>query len=486
MKLRAVGVAFLVVLAAACSTDGKAASESGSLWWKDCGSNGAQCATLSVPLDYATPEGERVSLALVRYKATAAGKRKGALLLNPGGPGASGVAFLRGSGRDVVAPSVAAIYDLVAWDPRGTGDSLPTDCGDRLDYLFDGVTYAPSTDAQRSALVAANKRFAEACRARMGSKLAFVGSRETVQDMERIRIALGEDRLNYLGFSYGTYLGAEYANAHPDRLGRVVLDGAVNPALSAAASVVEQTGGFEKSIDAFFAACGAKLPCTWTQGQAPKAALLALAAQVTATPVPVSFGEAVGPAQLDIGMAAMLYAGTSGWETLNGALNALVKGDGERIYAAFSSYVGRGANGKYDTSYSAFLAIGCVDGPPIGTPEQTLAFAAENGRAFPVFGTTSVNLNIACSMWPVPPTGAPGPVSAPGAEPMLVLGSTGDPATPLAWGEALAQQLASAVLITAPGEQHTVYRQGSRCVDDRVNRYLLSGAVPDATLRCAA
>lgn len=482
---RSVFVLVLMLALAGCSTASKSASEPGTLWWKDCGASGAQCATLKVPLDYSKPDGETISLSLLRYRATSS-KRRGALVINPGGPGAAGVAFLRETGRNVVSPSVAAVYDLVTWDPRGTGGSLTMDCGDRLDYLFEGVTYAPQTPDQRNAVLSANRRFADACAQRMGAKLSFIGTRDTVADLDRIRVALGETTLNYLGFSYGTYLGAEYANSFPTAVGRMVLDGAVNPALEAKASVSQQAQGFEKSIDAFFAACAATIRCTWAGTEVPSVAFQALSARIAARPVPVAFGASVGPAQFDIGVASMLYAGTAGWETLNGALNAIAKDDGQQLFAAFSSYVGRSPNGTYDSSYSAFLGIGCVDGPPVGTAEETFAFADALGRELPIFGTTSVNLNIACSVWSVAPTSIPGVVSAPDAGPMLIVAAAGDPATPLAWAEALHTQLSSSVLITAPGEQHTSYQQGNRCVDDAVNAYLLTGAAPATTVRCAA
>jgi pimeloyl-ACP methyl ester carboxylesterase len=460
---------------------GSSAKPAGALSWKACG-DGAQCARLSVPLNAAQPDGQRIDLALLRYPAT--GKRVGSLVINPGGPGAAGTSFLRDTGRSIVAPSVSAQYDLVAWDPRGTGTSFPVQCGDRLDYLFDGITYAPRTAAQRDALVQANQRFVAACKAGTGAALEFLGSRDTVLDMERIRVALGDPQLNFLGFSYGTYLGAQYATQHPDLVGRFVLDGAVNPALPVLTSATEQSVGFDKGLEAFFASCGKETTCTYAGTQSPTDAYRALQARVALQPIPAAFGKALGPSQFDIGVAAVLYGGSAGWKTLAQSLDAAKRGDGQPLFDAFSSYVDRQANGVYTTQYPAFLAIGCVDSPPIGTVDQTLEAARTVGVAAPYFGETSVNFGLPCSTWPVAPTSAPGPVSAPSADPILVVGTTGDPATPVAWAAALAKQLQSARLVTMPGEQHTAYGQGNTCVDATINAYLVSGRVPDATVVC--
>ena len=482
------GVALVAVLVTACSIGGGSSpSSSGpskdSFRWKSCG-DGAQCAELQVPLDYANPDGPQISVALLRFPAT--GTARGSLLLNPGGPGAPGTEFLRSTGRGIVSADVAAEYDLVSWDTRGTGGTIPANCGDRLDYLFDGVTYEPVTPDQQSALVRVTQRFVDACKTNMGSELGFVGSRETVQDMERIRAALGDEQLNFLGFSYGTYLGARYAAQYPDRVGRFVLDGAVNPALSMEESTTQQSVGFDRSLDAFFASCGVQTTCGYAAGSTPRDAYLALRDRVARQPVTAGLGTAVGQAQLDIGTARFLYSGAVEWPELAQALLELGNGDGEYMFASFSAYVDRSEAGLYSPEYAAYNVITCADFPAIGDPQQTFAAARQARDVAPIFGATSINLNLACSLWPVAATSTPAPVAAPGAGPIVVIGTVGDPATPLRLSEELSAQLSSARLIVAPGSQHTSYGQGNTCVDAAVDDYLLEVGTPDARLVCAA
>jgi pimeloyl-ACP methyl ester carboxylesterase len=485
-KFAWVCVAMFVV--AGCGGSKSAASTKGTrstIAWSACG-NGAECATVQVPLDYANASGEQISVALIRYKAVLKSKRKGTLLLNPGGPGASGVEFLRSTGRNIVSEDVANVFDLVAWDPRGTGDTIPIDCGDRLDYLFDGVNYAPSTPAAVTLLKQRTKQFADACAANSGKTLPFLGSRETIKDMDRIRAALGEKTLNYVGFSYGTFLGALYMQQYPERVGSFVLDGAVDPSLTAEQSGVQQAVGFDNSLKTFLAACGTSVTCGFAGTKPATEAYQALQARVATKPIPAAFGKSVGPAQFDIGVASLLYGGRDAWSVLATTLDSASNGDGSGIYEAFSNYVGRNSDGTYASSYQAFFGIGCMDAPPIGTPDVQLAAARAARTKAPFFGETSLNLNLSCAYWPAPPTLTPAAVSTTAKNPVVIVATTGDPATPLAWGEALGKQLPDARVIVTEGEQHTGYGQGSACVDDAVNAYLLGLGAPNNNTRCAA
>lgn len=450
-----------------------------TITWRSC--TGGECGTLAVPLDPAEPQGRSIRLALFRAEATSTKARKGVLLINPGGPGASGIDATRYL-SSVLPRRVRRAFDLVGWDPRGTGASTAIDCGRRLDYLFAPDT-APDDAAERTALERASARFARTCAQRSGALLDHVSSQDTVGDMDRIRIALGERRISFLGYSYGTLLGSLYASRYPTRVRAMVLDGAVDPTVPPEASLIQQAQGFDAGLARFFAWCDGRRTCGFGDGDSASA-YGRLRDRIDASPIRAD-GRRFGPTQMDLGVGSFLYSGEAGYRTLAEGLAALSDDDPAIILAASDDYVGRRDSGRYDPSWGAFVAISCLDGPRLGTPSDLEAVSARAAAAAPEFGASSVGLGTPCATWPTDPVfPVAAPIRAPGAPPLVVIGTRNDPVTPLIWAEGLAAQLGVGRLVVAPGAQHTGYPQGDDCLDPIVEDYLVALRVPPAGAAC--
>jgi pimeloyl-ACP methyl ester carboxylesterase len=446
--------------------------------WSTCGD--IQCATLEVPVDHADPTGPTLDLALGRRRAK--GDRIGTLLVNPGGPGAAGIPVVQDA-ESYFSNALLDRFDIVAWDPRGSGDSTAIDCGDKLDYFFD-TDKSPDDAAEVAANVAAARRLATACEERSAALLPHLSSRATVDDMDTIRAALGEEKLTYLGFSYGTYLGALYADRYPTRVRALVLDGALDPSLGFEDVTRDQAVGFDSALNAYLDNC-ARTKCGFG-GSDPHRAYDRLIAQIDAEPLPGEVGgehRTLGAGEADLGVASALYAGTQGWSILTDALKRAARGDGTTLLQLSDAYTGREPGGTYDNSQAAFFGIGCLDAPA-PTIDQLPLVAQRIEQAAPEFGASTTWLSSPCSVWPVPAEGQPAPVHGTGAPPIVVLGTSNDPATPLKWAQALATQLESGNLVVYRGEGHTAYARGNQCIDDAVDDYLITLKVPPAGLVC--
>jgi pimeloyl-ACP methyl ester carboxylesterase len=456
------------------------ASGGGRLAWTPCG-GGFECATLPVPRDHEVADGPRLDLALIR--APARGDRIGSLVVNPGGPGASAVDFVRAV-TAALPGSLRDRFDVVGFDARGTGRSAPVDC--RYDMArYYALDATPDDAAEREILVAGTRELVAACVAANGDRLDHVSTDDTVRDLDRVRAALGDERLTYLGFSYGTVIGARYATAHPDRIRALVLDGAVDPSLSARAQQLQQAVAFERVLDRFLAWCAGNDDCAFDRAGGTAAAFDRLRARVDADGLPVPGGRRrLSPTEVDLGIATALYEGTAGFPRLGEALAAADRDDGGPLARLSDAYTQRSPGGGYGTIQEAFLAISCADGPAIGSLADHLALEDAARAQAPRVGVAVVNNSLPCVFWPVAED-PPAPVTAPDAPPIVVVGTRGDPATPFAWAEALVARLGGdAVLVSAPGSQHTGFLQGSRCVDDTVVRYLLTRRAPAATRVC--
>ena len=457
-----------------------------ALHWRSC--NGAECATLQVPLTDTgvVPAGaprSTVDLAVIRVRALDPAHRIGVLVLNPGGPGAPVVDFVRD-----FAPSLPKElrdrFDLVGFDPRGVGRSTPVDCADDLDAFWhlDLASTAPDAAAK---MLSTTGDLVAGCQQRSGWLLPYVSTDQAAQDMDRLRRALGERTITYLGFSYGTYLGARYAARYPSRLRAAVLDGAVDPALDAATVAIQQSVGFERSLDRFLEDCASRPSCAFSRGGQSAAAYDALRARLAVASLPVPGGRRLGPGEFDVGVSEVLYGGRDRWGDLAAALDDADRGDGSALLGSFDQYAGRSPDGTYDDSIEAFFAISCLDGPSVGGVAGIAAIADAAARAAPRLGRAIVNSSLACALWPVPPVHAePEAVRAPDAPPLLVIGTQDDPATPLAWARGLADELATGVLLIAPGEQHTAFDEGNRCVDRTVVQYLVARTPPRDGKEC--
>ncbi|MFB7278875.1 alpha/beta hydrolase [Streptomyces hydrogenans] len=456
--------------------------------WRECGVTGFQCATLRAPLDYAKPDGPEVRLAVSRVRASGPGERIGSLLVNPGGPGGSAVDYLQGYAGIGYPEPVRARYDMVAVDPRGVGRSEPVDCltGPEMD-AYTQVDQTPDDAAEVDALTASFQRFAEGCRKRTGAVLPHVSTVETARDMDVLRAVLGDRKLHFVGASYGTFLGATYAELFPGRVGRLVLDGAMDPSLSALDLNRDQTAGFETAFRAFAADCVARPDCPLGTGS-PEAAGEALKSFFRATdaePVPTGEERELGESLATTGVIAAMYD-EGAWPQLREALTRAIGGEGSALLALADSYYEREPDGSYTNLMFANAAVNCLDLPPAyRDPAGARRAAPSFGEASPVFGTGLAWAALNCTYWPTPATGRPHRITADGAAPILVVGTTRDPATPYKWAEALADQLSSGTLLTYEGDGHTAYGRGSDCVDTAINTYLLEGTPPPAGKRCS-
>ncbi|MCX4763892.1 alpha/beta hydrolase [Streptomyces sp. NBC_01275] len=460
--------------------------------WHSCGVPGFQCATMKAPLDYAHPEAGDIRLAVSRKKATGPGKRLGSLLVNPGGPGGSAVGYLQQYAGIGYPAAVRARYDMVAVDPRGVARSEPVECldGRKMDaYTQTDVT--PDDRRETGELVDAYKGFAESCGAQAPKLLRHVSTVEAARDMDVLRAVLGDAKLTYVGASYGTFLGATYAGLFPERVGRLVLDGAMDPSLPARRLNLDQTAGFETAFQSFAKDCVRQADCPLgAKGTTPAQVgehLKAFFRKLDAHPIPTGDpdGRKLGEALATTGVIAAMYDESS-WEQLREALTSAIKdNDGAGLLVLSDSYYEREADGRYANLMSANAAVNCLDLPAaFSTPDQVSAAVPAFEKASPVFGEGLAWASLNCAYWPVKPTGEPHRIEAKGAAPIVVVGTTRDPATPYRWAQSLSRQLTSARLLTYEGDGHTAYGRGSACIDSAIDAYLLHGTPPAKGKRC--
>lgn len=454
------------------------------LSWHECsGISGFQCATMRVPVDYAHPDpATDLKLAVARKPATGPGSRLGSLLVNPGGPGASAIDYARYVASSLGFPApVRAQYDIAAVDPRGIGRSEPVEC--LTNRQMDGYTatdVTPDNQAETNRLVSQDKGFAKGCEQRSGKVLDHVSTADSARDMDVFRALLGDRKLNYVGKSYGTFLGATYAGLFPKNVGRVVLDGAIDPSVSAEESSRAQGGGFEVAFNAFAKDCVAQDDCPLGTTNATDAGkrLDHLFASVDAHPLPTGTSRPLTESLATTGVIAAMYDEGS-WPALRKALTQANEGDGSGLLRLSDSYYERDDEGRYSNLMYANAAVNCLDLPPaFSSPAAVEKALPAFEKASPHFGRNLAWSSLICGYWPLAATAEPHRISAPAAPPILVVGTTRDPATPYAWARSLASQLSSGVLLTYNGDGHTAYARGSDCIDTSVNRYLLQGDAP--------
>jgi pimeloyl-ACP methyl ester carboxylesterase len=440
--------------------------------WRPCGT-GDQCASVLAPLDYADPSARAVTLSLRKKPATAS-PRLGTLFVNPGGPGASGTGLV-----DSFETKGLEQYDIVGWDPRGTGASTPVVCygADETD-AFNNVDLSPDTDAERTALIAATYEFDASCWEHSGVLLEHISTIETVRDLDLLRRLLGDSRLHFFGYSYGTQIGATYAELFPQDTGRLVLDAAVN--ITDKDDVI-QAQGFDLALDHFAEWCAREACGLGGSRQAVLDAVTGLFERLDASPVPVA-GRALTQSLAVAGVAQMLYFGRQGWPTLAAMVKAAVSGNGKGLLAAADSLNARDDKGNYGTMFYAFPAISCLDSDQDkGVLAADAQWRQDIAKA-PIFGTY-FGPQYSCALWPVRPTRQLD-IRGVGAAPLLVIGGTGDNATPYQQAVSMAAQLTSATLVTYEGEGHGSYGSKSSCINKIVVNYLVDGAVPADGVRC--
>ena len=500
--------AAVALLAAGCSSAGPGPAPAPvtltgyytqRLDWQPC-HDGFECARLLVPFDYARPGGRRFSLPVIKLSASDPSHRVGALVINPGGPGGSGVQYALGARSDFPA-AVLARFDIVGFDPRGAAASEPAlTCmtGPQLDKYL-ATDDMPADAAQLATVVAQSKLYAARCAQNSAALLPYVGTQNAARDMDVLRAALGESRLTFLGKSYGTYLGAWYTQLFPRRVRALVLDGAVDPDTPSLQDDIAQAQGFQVAFRSFAAWCLAAPGCPLQGGQGaatgPGAAagsvdkavakLQALVVRSDTRPLTNTLGDGqvADGAMLLTGVAAALYS-KSAWTDLRSGLAQAFTGDGTVHVQLANLLMERNPDGTYATLADADTSIGCLDRPWPRDLASWQAAASAAARAAPLFGSSIVWGSLPCAYWPVPSYPLPR-IRAAGARPILVVGTLRDPATPYRWAQALAADLSSGVLLGWNGDGHTAYGEGSGCVDTIVNDYLISLSVSRSGTVCS-
>lgn len=463
-------------------TTAPADAASGSIDWAPCDDDsGLECGTLAVPVDHADPDGERIDLALVRQPATGdPADRIGSLVINPGGPGGSGVEAVN-SLRVTIPAEVTERFDLVGFDPRGVGASSPVECDLVRD---DGVELVAAGDrATWEAQLARLEPQLATCSAEPESLLAAVGTNNAARDLDLIREAVGDEQLTFLGFSYGSRLGATYAELFPERVRALVLDGALKPSTDLRAIFDEQAGGFDRAFGNFADACDADPDCLLREIGPTRDVVAALREEI----VEIGSFTTDDPARVltagefDLGIIAALYSKAS-WPFLaQGLYLAETNADGTLLQVLGDSFLGRRADGSYSNLSESNAFINCADDPGRLTVDEAWARADALGARSEQFGTR-LRATTGC-------LGLPDPVDplvlgpAEGAPPILVIGTTGDPATPYEWAIELAEFLDSGVLYTVEAEGHTAYTS-AQCANDVVNAYLIDLVVPEPGASC--
>jgi pimeloyl-ACP methyl ester carboxylesterase len=459
--------------------------ESQVISWSSCGEN-FECGDITVPVDYENLDGERIQLSLVKHPANNKSRRLGTLFVNPGGPGASGVEY-GFAAEYIVSPEILAQYDIVGFDPRGVGGSSAERClsNKETDRLI-ASNGPPAVGLPESEIIAASKMLAEKCKAKLGDRLKHLGSVDVVRDMELMRKVFGEKKFNYLGKSYGTYLGLVYAAMYPTSVGRFVLDGVIDPQVTTNEVNKTQAIGFELALDSFLTDCITKVNCFY-QGdlQGARDEVSKIMILLRSNPLKLNDARLVTESILVLAMVSSLYNTDTGWPELNRAFKDAVKGRGIRLQRMADDYVLRDKNGAYNSNENEIAYIvNCIDREVDASIERTKADSIAISKIAPHFGPYIAWSALPCDYWPFPLIRPPVELSGPNLPPFLMVGTTRDPATPYEWAQSVAQRFPSAILITADGDGHTGHGRGSACVDNAVDAYLLKGTLPGGALTC--
>ncbi|HEY9367300.1 alpha/beta hydrolase [Streptomyces sp.] len=446
-----------------------------------------ECAFMNAPLDYADPGGETIELALIRAKARNTANRIGSLLFNFGGPGASGVTGLPSFAKEF--ESLRSRYDLVSFDPRGVGRSEAVECLDdrELDAYY-AADASPDDDAEEKTLTDNLKKYAAGCEKNSGAALPHVGTENAARDLDLMRQVLGDDKLYYFGISYGTELGGVYAHLFPKNVGRVVLDAVVDPNAGVEDGALGQARGFQLALDNFAKDCVARGDECRLPGSSVaeiESFITGLLAELDKKPIQGIGDRQLTQTQATNGIAQALYS-TEYWPYLEQGLDEADGGQGGLLLALSDSMNGRNEQGQYSNIQAANAAVNCVDFKERYSVAQAKAKLPEFREASPVFGDFMGWAMSSCSQWPVGGAWDHPDVSAPGSAPIVVVGTTGDPATPYEGAKAMVEALGEGVGVemTYEGEGHGAYTGGSACVKAAIDAYLLNGRVPAAGTVC--
>ncbi|HET9518306.1 MAG TPA: alpha/beta hydrolase [Actinoplanes sp.] len=442
------------------------------------------CATIAVPQDWSAPDaGGTYEVALLRVRSAAQRNRIGSLVINPGGPGGSGVDIAVYLSYGGLPAAITDRFDIVGFDPRGVHRSSPVRCiGDALQDASFAADPDPATTAEFAEAVALNRRIVTGCDETYGRRLSLFSTEQAAHDLEAIRAAVGDDKLTYLGYSYGTLLGATYAQLHPAKVRAMVLDGAIDPRQGYVTSAEAQANGFERAFANFTRWCR-DTPAKCPLAPSARAAVTDAIATGETAPVRGGDGRAATDGWILLAVVASLYT-EAGWAQLAKAVDDLRRGDPAGVFALADAYADRDPKGTYSNQGDANLAVNCTDAASVPTVQQVRQLQGRWRAKYPLFGAPIALGLLPCVLWPGRrdpyPTGP-----ARGAPPIVVIGTTGDPATPYENTARLAEMLGVGRVLTWQGEGHTAYPD-TPCITTAVNRYLIDLRVPAQGLRCPA
>ncbi|UYM03391.1 alpha/beta hydrolase [Solicola gregarius] len=452
--------------------------------WSSCSQG--DCATVKVPVDYAEPGGETTELALARRPADDPDKRLGTLFINPGGPGGSGIDYLQ-TFTDQASDDVLARYDIIGFDPRGVGTSDPVECVD--DEELDKIVAAdpdPDTSAETKAYVDSVVSMGKGCLAGSGALAENMSTIDVAKDLDVLRGLVGDELLTYAGASYGTFIGSTYAELFPKKVGRMVLDGAIDPSLSLREATMAQAGGFEGALRAYAEDCvsgGESCPL----GDDVDAGMQKIGDFLEKLDdSPVETGDTNRPLTRSLafyGIALPLYD-EQAWPALSQALGNAFGGDGALLLQYSDLYFDRTSGGYESNQFEAQSAVNCLDTSEDVSPADIRKAVPAYEKAAPVFGEIFAWSELTCGQWPIESAHKPLDIDGSGAAPILVVGTTRDPATPYEQAVSLAKELDSGVLLSRDGDGHTAYHRGNACIDETIDAYLLDGDVPDDGKEC--
>jgi pimeloyl-ACP methyl ester carboxylesterase len=429
---------------------------------------------LAVPFDYQDPSLGSFTLFLTRRPAGDQKFKVGSMLVNPGGPGFGG-SSVAADAEYYFSDELLDRFDIIGWDPRGTGKSTPAvDCVDEYDDYF-GIDSTPESPEEKQAIIDAGQSFNDKCETNSGEILPYISTQATARDMDSIRRALGEEKITYFGFSYGSELGATWATMFPETVRAAVLDGASDPNATSLDQGLAQAQGFEKQLDAFLSKCSKRVACVFNSNGNSAAALDKLITDIDAKPLVVSADRTpVTQGVMYTALAQAMYSDAL-WPQLERALSDAVKGDGAGLLQLYDDYFQRKPDGSYGNELEAFLAISCLDDPGPTSVEEVDAQIPVFTKAAKRFGA-SFAYGYSCALWPV----AQAPritITGRGAGPIIVIGTTGDPATPIESSRKAARSLEGGLFLTVKADQHTGYGLNT-CVVETVDRYLIDLKAP--------
>ncbi|MFM7123888.1 MAG: alpha/beta hydrolase [Actinomycetes bacterium] len=451
--------------------------------WKPCDGNTnseVECGNIEVPFDYSDPEKGSFVLFVKKHNASNPADRIGSMMVNPGGPGFGG-SSLADDAQYYFSQDLIDRFDIIAWDPRGTGESTPAvDCVDTFDEYF-GLDSPPETPDEKQALIDASQAFNDKCAENSGTILPYISTQASAQDINSLRLALGEEKITFFGFSYGSELGTTWATMFPETVRAIVVDGAVDPNATSIQEGMNQAKGFEGQLSAFLKQCSERTACEFHNGGKAEAAFDKLVLDIDASPLEVSKNRTpVTQGVLFTAVAQAMYSDYY-WPQLSEALSAAQKGNGAGILQLYDDYYQRKGDGTYGNELEAFLAISCLDDPGASSVEEVDSHIEDFIAAAPRLGGNFA-YGYSCSLWPVKQA-AKVTITGKGAGPIVVVGTTGDAATPLDSTRKMAKSLEQGVLIVVDANQHTGYGANS-CVVKAVDEYLISLKVPSNDLTC--